>query len=122
MKMKTSELSSVVLNWVVAKCEARRNNMSSELTALDLIAIWDFSADWSYGGPIIEQERIQITPGYPHDEYKWVAIKYDHIFDKDKDAFQGGDTPLIAAMRCYVASKLGDEVELPWEAGQVNSL
>jgi len=26
-----------------------------------------------------------------------------------------GSTPLIAAMRCYVASKLGDEVELPEE-------
>jgi hypothetical protein len=26
-----------------------------------------------------------------------------------------GPTPLIAAMRCYVASKLGDEVEVPEE-------
>jgi hypothetical protein len=26
-----------------------------------------------------------------------------------------GPTPLIAAMRCYVASKLGDEVEIPAE-------
>lgn len=24
-----------------------------------------------------------------------------------------GPTPLIAAMRCYVASKLGDNVEIP---------
>jgi hypothetical protein len=24
-----------------------------------------------------------------------------------------GQTPLIAAMRCYVASKLGDEIEIP---------
>jgi hypothetical protein len=26
-----------------------------------------------------------------------------------------GPTPLVAAMRCYVASKLGDEVEVPDE-------
>jgi hypothetical protein len=26
-----------------------------------------------------------------------------------------GPTPLIAAMRCYVASKLGDEVDIPEE-------
>ena len=26
-----------------------------------------------------------------------------------------GPTPLIAAMRCYVASKLGDEVDVPEE-------
>jgi len=29
-----------------------------------------------------------------------------------------GPTPLIAAMRCYVASKLGDEVEIPQELAQ----
>lgn len=28
---------------------------------------------------------------------------------------QKGPTPLIAAMRCYVASRLGDEVEIPEE-------
>jgi hypothetical protein len=26
---------------------------------------------------------------------------------------QNGPTPLVAAMRCYVASKLGDTVEIP---------
>jgi hypothetical protein len=26
-----------------------------------------------------------------------------------------GDTPLIAAMRCFVTSKLGDEIEIPEE-------
>jgi hypothetical protein len=29
--------------------------------------------------------------------------------------FYDGDTPLIAAMRCFVISKLGDEVEIPKE-------
>jgi hypothetical protein len=28
---------------------------------------------------------------------------------------QYGNTPLIAAMRCYVASKMGDEIEIPEE-------
>jgi len=27
------------------------------------------------------------------------------------------DTPLVAVMRCYVASKLGDDIELPEEIG-----
>jgi hypothetical protein len=36
--------------------------------------------------------------------------------DENWDAnVQYGPTPLIAAMRCYVASKLGDEVEVPDE-------
>ena len=34
------------------------------------------------------------------------AKSYGHAF---------GPTPLIAAMRCFVASKLGDEVDVPDE-------
>ena len=93
--VQVPELTGSALDWAVAKCEG-----------IDLTnGCYQPSTDWSQGGPIIERERIQITPGYPHDEHKWVAIKYDHIFDKDRDAFQGGDTPLIAAMRCYVTSR-----------------
>jgi hypothetical protein len=40
-----------------------------------------------------------------------VALPYDSAFSEE--AYQEGDTPLVAAMRCYVASKLGDEVEIP---------
>lgn len=94
--VQVSELTGSALDWAVAKCESNGQAM---------LAPYQPSTNWAQGGPIIERERIQITPGYPHDEYKWVAIKYDHIFDKDRDAFQGGDTPLIAAMRCYVTSK-----------------
>ena len=30
-------------------------------------------------------------------------------------ALDWAETPLVAAMRCYVASKLGDEVDIPEE-------
>jgi len=42
-------------------------------------------------------------------------VRYDYLFDDDLDCFMGGATPLIAAMRCYVASKLGNEVQIPEE-------
>ena len=35
--------------------------------------------------------------------------------DMDGWVYGWGTTPLIAAMRCYVASKLGDNIELPEE-------
>lgn len=101
--MKTSDLDGAALNWAVAKCESVKLNEDA----------YSPSTDWSQAGPIIERERIQITPGHQaHDPDKWSAIKYDHIFD-GHDAFQGGDTPLIAAMKCYVTSKLGYEMEIP---------
>ena len=59
------------------------------------------SCDWSCGGPIIERERITAEPHYPSG---WFAT------NGGADSFKG-PTLLIAAMRCYVTSKFGDEVE-----------
>lgn len=63
----------------------------------------DYSTDWSQGGPIIEREGIDLMK---------VGVKQ---WRADCGPARYGPTPLIAAMRCYVASKLGDEVEIPSE-------
>lgn len=76
----------------------------------------DYSTDWSQGGPIIERECIatyasgacSVSPKNP--DY-WVA----EILDTSEILTQYGPTPLIAAMRAFVASRLGDEVEIPEE-------
>lgn len=65
------------------------------------------STDWAQGGPIIEREHIG-TYHFVLPEDGWAASVFD-------DPIYVGPTPLIAAMRCYVASKLGDEVEVPEE-------
>ena len=73
------------------------------------------STDWAHGGPIIERERIEFwTADSYQDEYgKFTSIKSA----KHPASMQHykGPTPLIAAMRCYVASKLGDTVDIPEE-------
>ena len=58
------------------------------------------------GGPIIEREGIGFTQF--NDYPQWTAKHPQAVYFD-------GPTPLIAAMRCYVASKLGDEVEVPDE-------
>lgn len=65
------------------------------------------STDWSDGGPIIERERIRITPMSMTGGVLWQA--------ESGSAFAEGLGPtlLVAAMRAFVASKLGDEVEVP---------
>lgn len=71
----------------------------------------EYGADWSYGGPIIEQEginlRLHTGTDKQHIAFVWVKHQLAHR--------QQGPTPLIAAMRCYVTSKLGDEVDIPEE-------
>lgn len=104
--MKTSGLTDAALDWAVAKCEVGAEFIS------EIDDPHFYSTDWAHGGPIIEREGIQLRCGLGG----WVALPYDSAFSEE--AYQEGDTPLIAAMRCYVASKLGDEVELPEELNQ----
>jgi hypothetical protein len=104
--MKTSELQGAALDWAAAKCEG---NIGHELKDFCLVHMEDpdlqYSTNWSQGGPIIEREMIDLM--YVAKDNDWIASRtmpWNH-----------GPTPLIAAMRCYVASKLGDEVEIPEE-------
>ena len=119
MKVKVSEASGVVLDWLVAKCEGHRLELNYQYTEGRRFDGWwqcgpghwqplcRYWADWAQGGPIIDREKISIifhvsngvaarTTAYP-PEYHY------------------GPTPLIAAMRCLVTSRLGEEVEVPDE-------
>lgn len=70
------------------------------------------SRRWDFGGPIIERERIAlVNSGGEWDAH--VRGGYTHDEGVTGDAESTGPTPLIAAMRAFVASKLGDEVEVP---------
>lgn len=117
MKVKTSELIGPALDWAVAKCEGVKLHSyrhDGELKLNDAYApedatTWSPTTDWSQGGPIIEREKVRLDTTWNCEDGYWSARM---------DAVGGwwlGDTPLIAAMRCYVVSKLGDEVEIPEE-------
>jgi hypothetical protein len=65
------------------------------------------STDWALAGPIIERERIGFKyTGTAMEFVAWVNGELSTVND------QHGPTPLIAAMRCYVASKFGDDLVL----------
>lgn len=103
MKVQTYTLIGDALNWAVAKCEG---------AAYYGPAWTKYSTDWAQGGPIIEREKIGVVC-IPNGALAWAASvdKPDCLIRFNKT----GATPLIAAMRCYVASKLGDEIEIPKE-------
>lgn len=103
------ELTGKALDWAVAKCEHIGNGTHNLPLYLEQIG-YHPSSDWSQGGPIIEREWLDVTP-WPNESeesYRWQCRQHDSI---GTGAF--GPTPLVAAMRCYVASKLGDVVEVP---------
>jgi hypothetical protein len=123
MKVKTSEAKDQVLNYLVAKCEGKTKlyqirRGDSRVIDTDHPEYFEqykrqhdeYSTDWAQGGPIIERERIGFKyTGTAMEFVAWVNGELSTVND------QHGPTPLIAAMRCYVASKLGDEVEVPDE-------
>ena len=105
MKIKTRELQGAALDWAVAKCEGH------DMEFFQVVDAFMPSTDWAQGGPIIERECIclaRLDPKTEDDTNFWVA----HI---DGIYCRYGLTALITAMRCYVASRLGDEVEVPTE-------
>ena len=112
MKIKTKDLTGTALDWAVAKCEGHKVEPLPGLSVHSSASWSMYSTDWSQGGPIIEREGISTVQ--EGDAADWVASMYDHKAD-DWHPHTLGETPLIAAMRCYVASKLGDEVEIPNE-------
>jgi len=123
-KFETSQLTGHALDWAVAKCEGMRIEVRPKSACgrpLYVLAaeqgrepwLWYPSTNWAQAGPIIEREGMGVwmyqfnEQGEP--EQGWYAE------DKDGNHVRTGPTPLIAAMRCFCASKLGDTVEIPEE-------
>ena len=106
--MRTSELTGAALDWAVAKCEGLETwQDSSQILLVGDDEPYHPSTDWAQGGPIIEREIITLDFDGGTD---WQARDFD-----SQQILAHGPTPLIAAMRCYVASKLGDEIDVPEE-------
>lgn len=121
--MKTSELIGPALDWAVAKAEGKADDCQVYPSKTVWYGRWTSgfvqyrpSEKWDQGGPIIDREGISTVLLYGTT---WGATTYDVrdiVLDRNEAHYQGiGPTRLIAAMRCYVSIKLGDEVEIPQE-------
>ena len=114
MKTKTQELTGAALDWAVAKCEGFRPFSDGISWIIDHAETYQplpkYSTDWSEGGPIIERKGI-ITG--PVNSGRWCAEIADDI--AQVRYLRYAETPLIAAMRCHVASEMGEEIDIPEE-------
>ena len=127
MKCKVQDLTGPALDWAVAKCEGYFAKSPAHkydgtwIKGADFLKMhradehgvhWTHSStDWAEGGPLIEREKITLDVFDPTGD--WRAS----VYKMKNDEIVGGEgtTPLIAAMRCYVSSKLGEEIEIPEE-------
>ena len=125
MKVKVFEATGPVLDWMVARCEGWdsydiHSNGAFELERTDTseclwLRCFTPSEDWFQGGPILSklgaENGLQLTT---HVTSTAAACGWRASCDFP-NGFYFGETALIAAMRCYVASRLGNEVEVPEE-------
>lgn len=123
VKVKTADLVGAQLDFAVAQADGlriewRRTNIAPGLhpMVVDGSGIFrgpfPYSTCWRFGGPIIERERITIA----HEPSRggWSAGLVVASPTCDYFNWLGyAEVPLIAAMRAFVASKLGGEVEVP---------
>lgn len=123
MKIKTSELIGPALDWAVAKCEGFTEfefwHTGSVTTRYmnGTTVCHGYSTNWSQGGPIVDREitGVDLVSDWKGVK-KWSARRFEYLpDDQTRCVEQVGPTLLIAGLRCYVASKLGDEVEIPEE-------
>ena len=113
MKLKVSEATNTQLNWLVAKCEGFNAEALVQLAKKVPgknygCFLTNYSTNWSQSGPIIKRERIETRYDGRQSWCAWInGVGAVH-----------GSTLLIAAMRCFVFSNLGNEVEVPDELGK----
>lgn len=110
-KIKVSESLGPALDWLVARCigGSIRNENGVFLNQGDGYEYFTPTTDWEQGGPIIDREHICIKHG------KHIGTNAYIYKGADYAAIAHGPTTLVAAMRCYVYSKLGDTAEVPEE-------
>jgi hypothetical protein len=114
MKYETAELKGVLLDASVAKAEGldvvpRGHGLTRWDQDHGVWRGWNPSTDWRDGGPIIERERMLVAPHAVDGWAAWPSAGGGAVLGTLQHV---GPTPLIAAMRAYVASKFGDTVEL----------
>jgi hypothetical protein len=120
-QMKTSDLKGSVLDWAVTAIEqpeALRFGVNDWIAQRQSSVkngeyLHRYHQSWAQGGPIIERGYIGINSPNIRDDF-WEA-HFGANPDAEGYISMTGPTPLIAAMRCFVASKLGDEVDVPEE-------
>lgn len=128
MLIKTSALTGKALDWAVAIADKRNpiihkiqcGSPGSPFKYKGYVAIpcgngdcWTYepTVKWELAGPVIQNECISTVWGPGLKEHEWRAETPTGMNDQSET----GPTPIIAALRCFVASKLGGDVEIPDE-------
>lgn len=124
--MKVSELSGALLDYWVARAEGLKpffleddccvlvgfNSSTDPAGDTTEPAAYAPSVAWEDGGPIIQKHHISVGWCYASKTWQADCPRFkDGKFVGRVQQWCDTDEPLVAAMRCFVASRFGDEVD-----------
>jgi hypothetical protein len=120
MLEKTNELTGAALDWAVCEATGFFKGYVQFRSGKNFLKVYGVarnthlhpSTNWAQGGPIIERTGMHISRTNKTDKEPWAACVAQY---PSADIYLHGATPLVAAMRCYVAYRWGDEVDVPEE-------
>lgn len=119
--MKVSELSGALLDYWVAQGEGHSVRLVDDAVVFYTGgddtgfkerrgAQYSPSTEWADGGPIIERERITIAWQPMKGEWMAGLIETENGSMLEFRWLGFNESPLVAAMRAYIASEFGAEV------------
>jgi hypothetical protein len=117
MKVLVSELTGPALDWAIEVARGTHWSANGYFVFKDRSvfarAAFQYSTDWAHGGPIIDLFKPDHMDFREFDSagHQYVVFKTTEI----AHTWMSGPNWLIAAMRCFVVSKLGEEVDVPEE-------
>lgn len=117
--MKTSTLTGADLNRAVAMSLGLRVSKDGksywevvEGYGLDDFPLPNYAGDIAAAWPIIAGNEVDIAFGLRHSEKGVVCVSQTYSALEEGTITESDCDPLVAAMRCFVASVYGDEIDL----------
>lgn len=101
MKIKVAELNGLALDLAIGALKGASWSPSSRVP---------YSGDWDHGGVILSENKME----FDFDEDSQLYSAYDGF------SCGVGETHLIAACRCVLTTKSGEEIEVPDEILALN--
>ena len=130
MKVEASTAEGIALDWAVGQCDKRKLYLAKSKRLMTANygtfnhrhgAPWyEPSSNWLQGGRIIQSNRITLDitdTAYDDKTDECIKLKTPEWWSSIGEVTARGSTPLIAAMRCFVTSRLAEAgltvIELP---------
>ena len=114
MQVNTVELSGPALDWAVSKVEGFKDINPLTTDGQRRLRTHNYSSNWAKTGPLLERAMQEgMSVNYYPDERQYQAIQRPVGSWSSVECSAYGPTLLVAALRCYVISKMGVKIEVP---------